>query len=143
MTDPIDLDANNPMDREPLDTALLVEFCELEASIKQDKQRMDELKALLVARVGVKDGTLSLITQGYKITTTGKHNRSLDVGEWQLIRDQIPEDCQPITESTVLKLDNKAAAALENAQPELYALVCRAITTKPGKPTVKVVAMFT
>ena len=137
----IDLNAESPMDREPLDPAVLVEFCALVESMQQSKERLDELKALLVDRVGVKNGTLTLITQGYKISTTGKHNRTLDPDEWQAIKSQIPPDHQPVNESLVCKLDNKAAAALENARPDLYAILCRAITTKPSKPTVKVTPM--
>jgi hypothetical protein len=138
MTDVIDLDAENILDREPLDPAILVEFCELDASMKLDRERMEELKAILIDRVGVKNGTLSLITQGHKITTQGKLNRTLCEEDWLAIRDQIPEDCRPVNEAWVLKLDAKAAAALENSRPDLYAIVCRAITTKPAKPTVKV-----
>jgi len=134
----IDLDADNILDREPLDPAVLREFCDLVESMQHDKQRLEELKGIIVDRVGVKNGTLTLITQGFKVTTQGKHNKTLDPEEWQAIKDQIPPDHQPVTESLVCKLDNKAAAALENARPDLYALLCRAITTKPSKPTVKV-----
>ena len=141
MTEPIDLDADNLLDREPLDPAILTEFCELEASIKLDRERLDELKAVLVDYVGVKDGTLTMITHVHKVTTVGKLTRTLDDEEWLQVRGEIPEDCQPITETMVLKLDAKAASALENSRPDLYALLCRAITTKPGKPTVKVKAL--
>ena len=138
MTEPIDLDAENMLDREPLSLAVLTEFCELEELLKDGRERMDELKALIVDRVGGKPGTLTLITEGHKITTQGKLNRTLSEEDWLEVRDQIPEDCQPVTVSTVFKLDNKAAAALENSRPDLYALLCRAVTTKPAKPTVKV-----
>lgn len=72
----------------------------------------------------------------YKITVTGKLNRTLDQAAWEQIAPQIPEQMRPV--SYAPKLDVKGLRYLQNNEPETFRLIAPAITTKPGKPAVSI-----
>ncbi len=72
----------------------------------------------------------------YRVTVTGKINRTLDRAAWESIAPHIPEELRPVEYQP--KLDTKGLRYLESNNPEVYRRVCEAIVTKPGKPSVEV-----
>lgn len=74
-----------------------------------------------------------------KITFTAKLNRTVDVDKWLEIKSQVPENLQAVVEEKVTyKVTDKGARWLEENNRDVYALVSKAITTKPAKVAVKV-----
>jgi predicted transcriptional regulator len=74
-----------------------------------------------------------------KITFTAKLNRTVDVDKWLEIKAQVPENLQAVVEEKVTyKVTDKGARWLEENNRDVYALVSKAITTKPAKVAVKV-----
>ena len=79
---------------------------------------------------------------GLKVTFTAKLNRTVDEKNWLLIKDSVPVNLQAVVEEkTTYKVTDKGARWLEQNNPDVYALVSKAITTKPAKVAVKVEAI--
>ena len=104
---------------------------------KKAKARRLEIEGLIVAISPVKEEGSSITkTRYYKCTCTGKLTRKLDQEAWENIRDDIPLELQPV--KTKVDIDLPKLRAIENANPELFKLVCNAIATKPAKTSIKV-----
>ena len=82
------------------------------------------------------EGTAQTVTKFFKVTTTGKLTRKLDLKAWNKIKDSVPEDLQPV--KVKVEIDLKKLRALEQANPEVFKQVSRAIETKEGNTGVKV-----
>ena len=92
---------------------------------------------VVIELIGLKEeGSQSAKTAYFKATTTGKLSRTLDEAAFMAMREQIPDNIAPVTYHA--KLDLKKLRALEQANPDAYALMAKCITTKPAKPAVKV-----
>lgn len=93
----------------------------------------------IIAAVGVRDeGSQTTKTAFYKVTTKGSLLRSLDEKAWREIRDQVPD---AIADQVVTYKPSLSAAGvkfIELNEPQLYRLIARAITVKPGKAAVSV-----
>jgi hypothetical protein len=77
-----------------------------------------------------------------KITFTAKLNRTVDEDKWLEIKAQVPVNLQAIVEEKVTyKVTDKGARWLEENNPEVYAFVSKAITTKPAKIAIKIEAI--
>lgn len=72
----------------------------------------------------------------YRVTVTGKINRTLDRAAWEAIAPHIPEDLRPVEYAP--KLDTKGLRYLQENDPNVYRHVCEAVVAKPGKPSVEV-----
>ena len=104
---------------------------------KKAKAKRLEIEALIITISDVQEeGSSVTQTRYYKCTCTGKLTRKLDVVAWENIRDDIPEDLRPV--KTKVEIDLPKLRAIENANPELFKLVCNAIATKPAKTSIKV-----
>lgn len=111
-----------------------------QAKAAEDTARLARLAAeeRLIALIGCKEeGSTSRKTAYYKVATTGKLTRTL-------IADRVQEAATALGEliDTVIQwkpaLSLSGLRALEKANPEAYAAMCKAIVTKPAKPAVKV-----
>lgn len=72
----------------------------------------------------------------YKVTLTGRVNRTIDGDKWYTIRNGIPKTMWPVREK--LSADARGCRYLADKHPELWAVAATAITEKPGKPGVAV-----
>lgn len=72
----------------------------------------------------------------WRITVTGKINRTLDRAAWESIAPHIPEGLRPVEYQP--KLDTKGLRYLQSNEPDVYRRVAEAIVAKPGKPSVEV-----
>lgn len=76
------------------------------------------------------------LENGMKVTITGKLTRSLDQAAWEEVKSQVPESLWPI--KVKQELDTTGVKYLMQNEPQIYALVSKAITTKPAKTAVEV-----
>jgi hypothetical protein len=72
----------------------------------------------------------------YKITVTSSMTRKLDEKKWKDIEDSIPEDLRPVNYKP--SIDLKGIRYLQENYPDTYAIIAKALTVKPAKPSVKV-----
>lgn len=84
------------------------------------------------------EGSKTTAVGNYKITMTGVINRKLDLEAWDKLRESVPVDFWPT--KLVEEVDNTGCKYLKKNQPEIWAICAKAITEKPGKTGVKVVA---
>ena len=89
----------------------------------------------IIAELGVKDeGSQSHKGEQYKITITGKINRTLDVAAWDAVKNHIPEKYWPIKFKP--EIDVTGLKWLRENEKGIYATACQAISAKVGKPSV-------
>ncbi|MBK8974128.1 MAG: hypothetical protein IPM37_23215 [Hahellaceae bacterium] len=120
--------------------ALCEQYVSAQAHLKTAQAIFAEAEEALVKAIGVKEeGTLTVtIDDQFKVSTTGKINRSLSESVWDAIKSQIPE---PLAKRLVRykpALDLKELRYIELNEPAYFALVSKAITAKPAKASVSV-----
>ena len=86
------------------------------------------------------EGTDTVKTGLYKIKVTSKITREIDAVEWDLIKGDIPDYLSPVVMKPSLVM--KKYRAIEEANPLLFNLISRAITSKPAKASVEVTRMI-
>ena len=123
----------------PLDMAA---YALTQAKAAEDAAREHRLACenTLIQIVGAKDeGTKSVKTAFYKVSTVGSLTRSL-VPEWREALDDDAIDAASF--SAVIKMEPKLSVSglksVATANPEAYRAICRAIVSKPAKIAVKV-----
>lgn len=108
-----------------------------EAKALEDSARQARIlvEGKIIEALGVKDeGSTTFKGLKYKITTTGKISRSLDVGTWDAIKNHVPAEFWPVTMKP--EIDTKGLKWLKENQAAIYTTVCQAISAKPAKPAV-------
>lgn len=111
----------------------------LEAKAREEKAREDRIAAeeQIVSQLGCKEeGSQSHKLDGYKVTVTGKINRTLDAAAWDSVADKVPANLSPVKYKP--SLDTRGLKYLQQNEPDIYRIVAEAITAKPGKPAIKV-----
>ena len=111
----------------------------LQAKHQEDvaRDRRLEAEAAIVEAHGCKDeGSQTYKPDGYKVTITGKINRTLDPASWDSVAGKIPPHLSPVKYKPTL--DTRGLKYLQQNEPDLYRIVAEAITAKPGKPAIKV-----
>lgn len=108
---------------------------------KQSEQEANKarlsIEDQIVAITGNKaEGSETHDASGIKITVTGKMSRTLDISTWQGIESQVPSNLSPVIYKP--SLDLKGLRYIEENEPEIYALVSKAIAMKPAKTAVAV-----
>lgn len=105
---------------------------------EDDARRMRiELEMMIVDYYGCKDEGSQTHKEGdFKVTITGKVNRTLDAAAWDSVADKVPANLSPVAYKP--SLDLKGLRYLQQNEPEVYRIVAEAITAKPGKPSIKV-----
>lgn len=108
----------------------------------EDDARCTRIKCeeRLIALLGAKDeGSQTHKGSQFKVTITGKINRTLDAGAWDAIKAYIPEKFHPVRYKP--EIDTKGLRWLADNESGIYATVCQAIAAKPGKASVTVEAI--
>lgn len=121
----------------------LGDLCRAQQLIKNNQkvlaQRLREVEDGILAIIGHnEEGAFSVVVgDKYKVTTTGKINRTVDTAG---VQDAWPDLRPVVRESFVFKasLDIKQMRALEKANPDAYKEAASFITAKPGKASVDV-----
>ena len=103
------------------------------------KARRIEIEESLVAQLGKRDeGSQTHDLGGFKVTVTGVINRSLDKEVWERIKEKIPEEKRPVVYEP--KLDVTGIKWLQINDPDTYRIIAQALTVKPGKTNIKIIA---
>lgn len=124
----------SPEKTEMLD-ALAAEWQRAKARERVAKQDMARIEEGLLRLANSRDeGTEKILGSNYKITITYRMNRTLDQKAWAEIAPSIPENLRPIKPA----LDVTGVKYLRDNEPEIYAQIAPALTTKPGKPGFKI-----
>lgn len=76
---------------------------------------------------------------GWQVTTTGKVNRTVDDTAWRANQHHFTHENSPVASKLFVRVAK--LRELEEADHELYVIACRAITSRPGKPAVKIKKM--
>lgn len=128
-----------PVESNPLDQAA-VALERARAARAAADAKVAEAEAALLALVTNRqqEGTTRADTEHFKISVVDKINRSVDSEELARIAPQIPEaigrrliNWKPELRMTELRF-------IQNNEPEIYAIVAKALTAKPAKPSVSV-----
>ena len=108
----------------------------LEASAREKRVQIEEQ---LIELMGVREeGATTNEGNFFKVTTTGKLTRKLDVKAFAEIKSKFR--CRPAPVKTTVSLDVRAFKKLAVEEPDLYQLMCETcIETKPAKTSVTVV----
>lgn len=78
------------------------------------------------------------LTNGLKITITGKLTYKADMDQLMQICGALPPNMRPLKVET--KLDETGAKFLRNNEPEVWAMLAKAITVAPAKTAVTIKA---
>tara|TARA_Y100000310_G_C20337634_1_gene648266 strand:- start:1 stop:438 length:438 start_codon:yes stop_codon:yes gene_type:complete len=107
----------------------------LEASAREKRVQIEEQ---LIELMGVREeGATTNEGNFFKVTTTGKLTRKLDVKAFAEIKSKFRG---PAPVKTTVSLDVRAFKKLAVEEPDLYQLMCETcIETKPAKTSVAVV----
>ncbi len=122
-------------DQEQLEALALAWF-----NAKASETRFNEIRVsieadILALAIPKPEGSATTKTPLWKITTTGKMNRKLDIEAFDAIAAQIPADLHPI--KITRTLDEKGFDWIKTNRPDLFALISPAVTTTPAKTAVK------
>jgi hypothetical protein len=103
------------------------------------KQRV-AIEEQMIALLGKRDegSDTHELTNGFKVTITGKQTYSADMEQLRAICAKLPEDMRPI--KTKVELDQTGAKYLRANEPAIWAQLAQAITVKPAKTAVEVKA---
>jgi|TARA_Y100000310_G_scaffold299273_1_gene333984 hypothetical protein len=98
-----------------------------------------EWEEAIIAKMGAhEEGALTIQSDYYKITTTGKVSRTLDQSKVPELIAELPEALAAKLFKVEFKLNTKLLKSLPDTNPEMAKKVSAAITAKPGKTTVSV-----
>lgn len=112
--------------------ALWMKLKNEEESIKRERMALEEQ---LISKLGIREeGGQTHKVGEFKVKIESKINRTLDKDKWAEIRDMIPSDVSPIIYKP--EINNKKLKDLIIHDASMFRMVCRAITSKPGKPYV-------
>lgn len=127
--------------QKPLSETSLDELCESWSILKQTENKAKDerlqVEAAICALVDVPtEGTNTTTTALFKCKAVGKMTRKLDPKIWAEIEQDIPEALRPV--QVKLSLDIKKLKAIETANPDVWAKIARAITSKDAKPSISI-----
>ncbi|AMO55653.1 hypothetical protein GZ77_09020 [Endozoicomonas montiporae] len=103
------------------------------------RQARLEVEAKILETVGVKEeGSATIKSDFYKVTTTGGITRSLDAKKFEDIKGRLPLHVAEKVVRLKPELDVRQFKALKDLSPDLYAIMAEAVTSKPRKASVKI-----
>lgn len=119
---------------------------ELAAQLLTAKERENDARLIrqdiedqIVALVGTKpEGTTKAAGQRFEVSTTGKMTRTLDDAVVATLRDKVPGPLFDRLFNYSPKLNLREYRYVEANEPDYFALVSKAVTTKPAKASVSV-----
>lgn len=128
MTNPIDTAAYR------LELAKRTEGLATQARIDAEKE--------LIALLPMKDeGSVSMKGSAYKVSITYGFNRTVDAQALEAIKREVPPDLFEQAIDYKPSLVMAGLRYLAANEPETYAILAQAITSKPSKPSVKIEAL--
>jgi hypothetical protein len=98
----------------------------------------NDLLALLTPKT---EGSVTTSTDGYKVTVTYGFNRTVDEAALNAIKDEIPTGLFDQVINYKPSLILAGLRHIQSNEPDTYAVLAQAITSKPAKPSVKVEAI--
>ena len=115
-------------------------------SLKQSKSAIDKdiknTEEALIALVGSKpEGSFSVSTESFKVTTTGKVYRKVDETKLTALRKLISKSIFNKVFRTKHDVNLKELRHYQNNEPDVYTDLAEVITTTPGKTAIKVEAL--
>lgn len=107
-------------------------------ALEQDaKAHRIDIEEQIIERVGVKEeGPTNANGERYRLFTAGKITRTLDADAVEALRERIPAPLYNRLFNFLPKLDLKEYRYIRNNEPDYFALLDKAVTSKPAKPTV-------
>ena len=109
-------------------------------ALDKAKDELDQAKIELIKEVGLKtEGSTTLSEGAYKVTTTQAINRTVDQKAVANVLAQFNEKSLVAPLAIKYSLDIKHYKGLELANPEMFKIIQKAVTSKPSKPSVKIV----
>ena len=126
----------NPID-EAAKNLEIAKFAEARATA----ERLRAEQALVELMPAKTEGSVSMKGADFKVSITYAMNRTVDAPALAAIRDQVAPGLleQAITYKPSLVL--AGLRYLQSNEPDAYAILAQAITSKPAKPSVKVEAV--
>lgn len=105
------------------------------AAAKAEESRATELRRDLAAQIQALTGHESESSKTYKdgdwkVTVKAPMVTSMDWGQWEAVKAEIPEQFWPVEMKP--SLDMKGVAWIKDNDPGLYAVLAQCLTTKPG-----------
>jgi DNA-binding TFAR19-related protein (PDSD5 family) len=113
----------------------------IEAKRREEKAKADRLAAeeKLCELFGVKpEGSQTVSTDFFKVTTTGNMTRSIDADRFAEIAKTIPKAIRDRVIRTKVEPNLTELRKLEESNPDVYRALAAALTVKPAKASVKV-----
>jgi hypothetical protein len=105
------------------------------------KKAFDDIQKQIIDYCGHKEeGAAKFNTENFTITTTGKLNRSIDESKLAELQNAIPQPLFDRLFNYKPALNLRELRYIEQNEPEYYKTVSKVITTKPGKPSLKIEA---
>jgi len=131
----MDNQTNQPSTHTPTDLA--TDWLQAKAAEEAAREARIRIEDEMIQALGCRDeGSQTHDADGYKITITGKINRTLDRAAWESIASKVPEDLRPVEYKP--SLDLKGLRYLQDHNPDVYRVVAEAVTAKPGKASITV-----
>jgi hypothetical protein len=106
------------------------------SEVMAQSERLDVEDQILALQEKRDEGAIAQKTRRYKITTTYKMNRKLDLNKWDEIKENIPRRFHPVRYKP--ELDLKAYRQLEIDNREHFLAIAKHVVATPAKPSIKV-----
>lgn len=120
----------------PLDGACY-QYEQAQRALASAKQAMEQAEAEILALVEAKEeGAATTKTDFYKVTTTGRINRTVDDKEVEQMRASVPAEW--FEQVFKLKPSLSITGMRKAEKSEFWPLFARAITSKPGKTSLEI-----
>lgn len=129
----------NPQNNEPTLDQLCAILVAEKARLAIQQRNVREAEDALIAHVGSRDeGSFSVTSERYKVTTTQPVRRTVEPKLARDVMRELPADIADAIFTWKPELSLRVYRELEKYRPELHDAVSRAVTSKPGKVSVKV-----
>lgn len=118
---------------------LCVDLLLAKRKLSRAQEDVREAEAMIVKAVGARsEGSFTVQCDNFKVTTTQPITRTVNKVSLDAIRREFPEDLFQAMFDYKPALNVKLFKECEHLRPEVFALACKAVTSKPGKVAVKV-----
>jgi len=132
---------NNPLTAVPSPTLddLAANYLATKENLKRAQEAVDQAAQAVIDAVGVEsEGSFTVRCDHYKVTTTQPINRTVNKSLAIDLRREIPEDIWEGLFDFKPSLNVRLFKDCQELRPEVYALAQKAVTSKPGKPQLKI-----
>lgn len=119
---------------------LVEQYLGAQANLRVAQKILANAEQAILEHFGHKDeGTMSVhVADKYKVSTVGKINRTVSAEVWDEVKGSIPESLADRLVRYKPELNLRELRYVELNEPEWFASIAKAITSKPAKPSVKI-----